>query len=99
MNRLINLIMVFQIFQWNARSLICNGQELKKVISKLTNVPDIICIQETWLCPQLDFIIQGYSSIRCDRQQKTGGGCLTLVKDNIAFKRVNVSDKYGMNAQ
>ena len=94
MNRLVNLIMVFHILQWNARSLISNGQELKKAVGELTVNPDIICIQESWLCPQVDFVIQGYSSIRCDRKQKQGGGCVTFVKDNVAYKRVKVSDMY-----
>lgn len=58
------------ILQWNARSLISNGQEFKKYISDLGDRPHIICIQETWLKPQLDFInfiIQGYTAIRNNR--------------------------------
>lgn len=62
------------ILQWNARSLIANGQEFKKYISELPQQPDIICVQETWLKPNLDFIIRGYSSIRKDRINGNGGG-------------------------
>ena len=41
------IIMVISILQWNARSLIANGQELKKFISDLQDKPSIICVQET----------------------------------------------------
>ncbi len=67
-------IMVLLIFQWNARSLIANGQEFKKLISDLENKSDIICVQETWLKPQLNFVLQGYVVIRKDRKQGNGGG-------------------------
>lgn len=51
-----------------------NGQEFKKLISDLDNRPDIICIHETWLKPQLNFDLQGYILIRKDRKQGNGGG-------------------------
>ena len=63
-------IMVFFILQWNARSLIANGQEFKRYIYDLEHKPDIICIQETWLKPHLDFVIKGYNSIRLDRERQ-----------------------------
>ncbi len=63
-------IMTFLILQWNAQSLIANGQEFKKYINDLTIKPDIICIQETWLKPHLDFILKGYNSVRSDRGKK-----------------------------
>lgn len=46
------------VIQWNARSLLANGYEFKGYIDKLRNKPEIICIQETWLKPNLDFIIK-----------------------------------------
>lgn len=58
------------VLQWNARSLISNGQEFKKFISDMGNKPHIICIQETWLKPQLDFVIQGYTAFRNDREER-----------------------------
>ncbi len=63
-------IMTFLILQWNAQSLIANGQEFKKYINDLTIKPDIICIQETWLKPHLDFILKEYNSVRSDRGKK-----------------------------
>lgn len=39
--------MVLIILQWNARSLIANGQEFKKYVENLKEKPNVICIQET----------------------------------------------------
>lgn len=80
--------MVFIILQWNARSLIANGQEFKECISKKENSPDIICIQETWLKPQLNFTLQGYTIIQKDRKQGNGGGVATFIKQGIGFRNI-----------
>lgn len=37
-------LMVFVILQWNARSLIANGQEFKKYVIDLEIKPDVICV-------------------------------------------------------
>ncbi len=83
--------MVLLIFQWNARSLIANGQEFKKFISDLENKPDIICIQETWLKPQLNFVLQGYVVIQKDRKQGNGGGVATFIKQGVGYRNVEES--------
>jgi len=81
--------MVLHILQWNARSLISNGQELKKYIHELDVVPDVVCIQETWLQAHLDFVIPGFNSVRYDRtNNKIGGGCITFIKDGLAYREV-----------
>lgn len=64
--RIVSIIM-FCVLQWNARSLIKNGLELKKFVDKLEIEPELICIQETWLKPSLDFVIPGYECLRLDR--------------------------------
>ncbi|MCI4382155.1 hypothetical protein PGIGA_G00260520 [Pangasianodon gigas] len=79
------------ILQWNARSLLANGQEFKGFIKKLKGKPDIICIQETWLKPNLDFVIHGYSSIRKDRDSGNGGGCAVFIKEGINHSRVQTT--------
>ena len=41
------------------------------------NLPDVICIQESWLKPSHsdnDVKINGYSIVRCDRPDRGGGG-------------------------
>ena len=81
---MINIVyMVIHILQWNARSLIANGQEFKKYVFETEPRPDILCIQETWLRPHLDFVLPGYTSARYDRIDNQGGGCITFIKDNI----------------
>ena len=63
----IALIMVL-LLQWNARSLLANGQEFKMYVDDLSSKPEVICVQETWLRPNLDFRIVGYASVRCDTE-------------------------------
>lgn len=83
------MLMGISIFQWNARSLISNGQELKCFIEELSVKPNVICVQETWLKPSLDFIIHGYTAVRKDRSHVTGGGVATFVQQGIDFRAIN----------
>lgn len=92
--KVIDIFMVFHILQWNARSLLANGQEFKKIITDMDVVPDIICIQESWLRPHLEFVLTGYGSVRCDRVGLQGGGCVTFIKDTLAYRRINVQNEY-----
>lgn len=81
------VIMVPHILKLNARSLIANGQEFKKYIHESHIVPGVICVQETWLQPHLDFRIPGFRSIRHDRSSnQNGGGCATFLKDGLAYR-------------
>lgn len=88
----VKMLMMFKCFlmvsilQWNARSLIANGQEFKKLIRDLENKPDFLCIQETWLKPCLDFVIPGYTCLRKDRSDRSGVWCATFVKLGIQYK-------------
>jgi len=85
--------MVLFILQWNARSLIANSQEFKKYISDSSFTPQVICIQETWLKPHLKSVLQGYSAVRRDRKVGNGGGVVTFIKDDVAYKQVNVKEE------
>lgn len=80
--------MSFVILQWNARSLIRNGQEFKKYVDDLSVKPSVICIQESWLISKLDFCIKGYSSVRRDRDNGRGGGVITFVQTGIQYREV-----------
>lgn len=82
--------MVLLIFPWNAKSLIANGQEFKKFISDLVNKPDVICVQETWLKPQLNFVLQGYVLIQKDGKQANGGGVATFIKQGVGYRNVDL---------
>jgi len=48
--------MILATLQWNSRSVIANGQEFNNFVSDLADGPHVICVQETWLKPQLDFV-------------------------------------------
>lgn len=74
------------ILQWNARSLVANGQEFKQFINSLPIAPDVLCIQETWLTLNLDFRINNYIRVRGDRENGIGGGCATFIKRNIPYQ-------------
>ena len=89
--RILNLLM-FYLMQWNARSLIANGQEFKKFVDVFNGEyePALLCIQETWLKPCLDFVVPGYESIRQDRSGKAGGGCATFVRFDVKYQRVQI---------
>lgn len=75
--------MVLNIIQWNARSLIFNGLEFKKFVEDLEVKPNVICIQESWLIPRLDFGIKGYMSVRRDRDSGNGGGVVTFIQRGL----------------
>lgn len=51
------VLLMLVVLQWNARSLVVNGQEVKHYVDNLAVKPDVICVQETWLKPRLDFVI------------------------------------------
>ncbi len=76
------------ILQWNARSLKANGQECKHFINELEEKPDVICIQETWLKPNLDFVLHGYSGLRKDRIDGGGGVCATFIKLGFSYRLI-----------
>lgn len=61
----------------------------------LNKKPDIICIQETWLKPTLDFVIRGYSGVHRGKSEVHGGGCETFFysKRNTEYIVVEVWNK------
>ncbi len=83
--------MMFIILQWNARSLVANGQEFKKFIDNLEEKPNVICIQETWLKARLDFIIKGYTAVRGDRESGKGGGVATFLQNGMSYRVIQVN--------
>uniref|UniRef100_A0A3B3Q2D7 Reverse transcriptase domain-containing protein n=1 Tax=Paramormyrops kingsleyae TaxID=1676925 RepID=A0A3B3Q2D7_9TELE len=89
---LITVLML--LLHWNARSLIANGQEFKQSIANWKVKPDVMCIQESWLKPHLDFVMYGYVAIRQDRVRGGGGGCVTFVKQGVPHRVVGVGSEY-----
>lgn len=82
--------MAFNLLQWNARSLIGNGQEFKRFVTASEISYHVICVQETWLKPALDFVLPGYMSVRKDRSDRAGGGCCTFIKSGVEYKVVPI---------
>lgn len=73
------------IIQWNAQSIKAHGDEFKNGVFKFKYLPDIICVQETWLNKSKNYKLTGYDFIRKDRLTGAHGGCGIFVKKGIAF--------------
>lgn len=86
--------MVLIILQCNGRSLTANGQECILFIAEQYNKPHVICIQETWLKPPLDFKVQGYNNVLRGRISGVEGGVATFVMEGIKFRAVKIFNKY-----
>lgn len=69
-----------KVWLWTAKNL--------KDLYQLTVLPEIICIQETWLHKQLDFVNPGYKLVRKDKIGSNGGVCETFVKNGVAFREI-----------
>lgn len=41
------IILIMLILQWNARSLLANGQDFKNFVNNRSEKPDIVCVQES----------------------------------------------------
>ena len=70
--------------QWNAEGVTNKREELAHYL--YNNNISICCVQETHLQEGKPFKIRGYQPFRGDRQGRTKGGVLTLVKNNIYAK-------------
>ena len=72
------------ILQLNTNGILNKTQEINQFIQ--TNHPDIVTLQETKLTKSNKTPnFPGYATIRTDRQNKAGGGLITLVRNNITF--------------
>lgn len=70
---------MFQIFQWNCRSIMGKKEELVSLINPIDY--DCLLISESWLSSNDKFGLKNYKSFRCDRQNRPGGGVLLLIKE------------------
>ncbi len=53
------MLITISILQWNSSSLIANGQDLKLFMYGQKIKSDLMCIKESWLKPNLDFLLRG----------------------------------------
>ena len=72
------------LLQWNANSLSAHIHELKYFLDQQDRLPDIICVQETFLKPTLSPSVSGYSILRRDGVDGHGGVAI-LVKNDISY--------------
>ena len=80
--------------------MISKLDELTIVIE--SNKPDIVCITETWLSPEVEsnFVtLHGYSLTRSDRTLKKGGGTAIYIRENIAYKESSFQEFVGEEAE
>ena len=76
------------VMQWNAEGVFHKKDELQHLL--LNKDIDICCIQETHLKEGKNFKIRGYQKpFRLDRADRTKGGVLTLVRNNLHAIVVN----------
>ena len=66
---------------WNAEEVMNKKEELEHILHE-ENI-NICCIQETHLKKGKTFKIRGYQPFRWDRADRSKGGILTLVRNNI----------------
>ena len=67
--------------QWNAEGITNKKTELEHFLHE--NSVNICCVQETHLQEGKPFKIRGYQVFRNDRQGRTKGGVMTLVRNNL----------------
>ena len=75
---------------FNARSILSKLDELSAICS--IHSPDIICIVESWLSPDIpnsELFLPNYSTFRCDRNRR-GGGILIYTKCSLCVTEIQL---------
>ena len=73
---------------FNCRSLLPKFDELAALCS--TNMPDVVCLVETWLCSDIldtEISIPNYSIVRLDRNRH-GGGVAMYIRNSLSYNVV-----------
>ena len=95
---LLSLIMagVFSIQHWNCHSFNSNGPEYIWNLSQISEMPNIICLQETWYKTQEEHPeIQGYKIADFSVRDNTkGGGTAIYIKNNLAYITKSYKSKF-----
>ena len=60
--------------------------ELENFINE--QAPDVVCLQETFLKPHMEFNLPGYEIIRKDRLYNQKGGLAILIRENIGYSEI-----------
>ena len=72
----------------NAHSIVARKPELEHFLSTQSNLPDVICVQESLLNRNIPFNIAGYRTERNDRESGRGGGVATFIRSNLSYTRL-----------
>ncbi|WP_442985339.1 endonuclease/exonuclease/phosphatase family protein, partial [Salmonella sp. zj-h17] len=72
-----------KILQLNINGTQSKLSQFQQMLNKY-NI-DLACIQETKLNTNLKLNINGYTTIRKDRQSKNGGGIAFVIKDELKY--------------
>jgi len=91
--------MAFNLLHQNIQGLSTHGQEFKFYVSTYSSPPDVICLQETFLKPHLDFTFYGYSVQRQDRIIRNRGGLCMFLKNGLSYSEVKLPDFISIEAQ
>lgn len=74
------------IVQWNANGLAAHARELKNFVASAANPPEVLCIQETFLKTEKQFVFHGYNVVRKDRTGALKRGVATLIRDGLRYQ-------------
>ena len=91
--KVITIVMAaFTILQWNCHGIWAHGNELKAHLMDLTQLPHIICLQETFTSEtRPDFKIPGYQKpLRKNRNNEYGGVAIYIL-NKINFTKNTVA--------
>ena len=76
----------FQFVLQNIRSVSKNLDEFEVYINSMSQKPEVVCLNETWLIPSYNnncFSVNGYQTIIASNRKKRGGGVAFFLKNNI----------------
>lgn len=78
---------MLRILYWNIRSIRAHGPELSHYLSDLSqeSIPDILCIQETWLKNGARFTMHGYCAEHRYREMGERGGVSTFIRAGLSY--------------
>ncbi|CAK9799229.1 Probable RNA-directed DNA polymerase from transposon X-element [Anthophora plagiata] len=61
-------------------------------LPKIANNQDIIILTETWLQKNKPFHLNGFSTLRADREGPHGGGVACLIKNSISYQTIPIDN-------
>ncbi|CAK9813874.1 RNA-directed DNA polymerase from mobile element jockey [Anthophora plagiata] len=83
------------VLLWNCRGILSKHTELHK----LSQNREIIILTETWLQSNKQLHLNGYSTIRADRQGSRGGGVACLIKNPIRYQHIPIDNQVDNHTQ